>query len=715
MKRHELMIVVVLSLVLGVGVTVALGGSQVFTLWRSTEAIGVGVTAYPAEPLDTTPVLDTPTPTNTPTLTATSTPTATPTPVPPTATPTPTYTPTYTLTPTNTPTPTATTTPVPPTATPTLIPLEVGSEKGEDLEDVLLLYDSNRVSNFDINLCKIAEYYGLLCRKVALNATDLTDELLRDTQGNYFKLVGISADTLLGYPSLLTYDEKAIIKSSIETGGINLLVSKMNDDLDPTVLAELTEGAVLGVTKPQDSSRDWFVSSAAPEITREFTGQVITSTITATQEDFALTLGHPSSVTALIASTDDAGAAYPIFVRSEQGMGTVFIDAGAQWVNLEKYPPLRDAYYYAGDSFSTIVPLMFTIRYALGDEAWHNDHNYANLTIGDPTLTEPFYNLNFAALLREMKTHNFHTTIAFIAEYWDVSEPAVVSLFRANPERYSLVQHGNNQDGYEFYKYSVSEDDEYEGKKLPARPLADQEADIVEGLARMEKHSRLTGIPYEKVMIFPWGISPEPTLVLLKKYNFLATVNAQDVPLGATRPPVWEYGMYQANMDYGNFPTLQRRYIKTYEAFQPELQSFIFDLFVDKPALFYSYAYEGELFETGIDAFNPVAEQVNDLSSEVEWRSLGYIIKHLYLEKTNDDGSVDVKIYGNHLIVTNESSSERAYHISKEETLNVPISLLTVNGHEFPHRVEKGFLTLDVRVPADSSIEILLHYGDQAS
>jgi len=214
-------------------------------------------------------------------------------------------------------------------------------------------------------------------------------------------------------------------------------------------------------------------------------------------------------------------------------------------------------------------------------------------------------------------------------------------------------------------------------------------------------------------MIFPWSISPEPTLVLLKKHNFLATVNSRDVPLGATRPPDWDYGMYQANMNYGNVPTLSRRFFETYDAFQPELQSLIFDLFVDRPALVFSH--EGQLFETGIDGFNPIADQVNSLSGEVEWCSLGHIIKHLYLEKTNDDGSVDVKMYGNHLIVTNESSGERTYHISKAETLNVPISLLTVNGHEFPYRVEEGLLTLDVSVPADSSIEILIHYRDQAS
>lgn len=129
---------------------------------------------------------------------------------------------------------------------------------------------------------------------------------------------------------------------------------------------------------------------------------------------------------------------------------------------------------------------------------------------------------------------------------------------------------------------------------------------------------------------------------------------------------------------------------------------------MDKPALFYSHV--GELFKSGIDTFDLVADQINGLVGGVEWHSLGYIIRHLYLEKTNDDGSIEVKMYGNHLIVTNESSDEHVYHIRKEETLNVPISRLTVNGHEFPYRVEDGLLKLDVRVPAGSSMEIRIHY-----
>lgn len=592
-----------------------------------------------------------------------------------------------------------------PGATPTAVALDAGEEKGEDLEDVLLLYDSTHVTSFDINFCKIAEYYGLLCRRIALDAMDLTDGLLRDARGDYFKLVGISADALLDSSPLITNDELGVVQSAIETEGVSLLVSNVTAGFDPTLLAEMTDGAVLGATKSEGWSAGWFVSDAAPEIAREFTGQYVSHWMR--HGDPALILGRQASATTLITSAGEGGTAYPVFVKCDKEPGSIFVHAAEEDESLKELTLME--MYSAGDYFSKIVPLMFTTRYVFGEEVWHNDHNYANLTIDSAALSEPFGDLSFVELLRQMEAHDFHTTIAFVPANWARSEPGVVRLFRANPERFSLVQRGNNDDGYEFYKYTVSEDDEYEGRKFPARPLADQEADIEEGLRRMEEHRRLTAIPYDRVMIFPRDISPEPTLVLLKKHNYLATVNSRDVPLEASRPADWEYGMYQANMDFGNFPTVSRRHPGAYQPFRPRLLSFIFDLFIDKPALFYSEA--GKLFETGADAFNPVVDDVNMLPGKLEWRSLGYIIKHLCLEKENDDGSVDVKMYSNHLIVTNSSSHERTYHISKAETLNVPISVLTVNGHEFPYRIDDGLLSLDVRVPAGTSMEIVITYG----
>jgi hypothetical protein len=199
--------------------------------------------------------------------------------------------------------------------------------------------------------------------------------------------------------------------------------------------------------------------------------------------------------------------------------------------------------------------------------------------------------------------------------------------------------------------------------------------------------------------------------MLLKKYNYLATVNAQDVPLDASRPLDWDYDMYPAIMNYDDFAVITRRAPGTNAPFQANVQPFIFDLFIGKAALFYSHAYAGELFDQGNEAFDPVAEKINQLPGGVEWRSLGDILKRLHLEKTNPDGSVDVQMYTNDLMLTNEYGAERTYHIFKPETLNVPISRLTVNGYDFPYHVEAGWLTLDARLPAQATIEILIQYG----
>ena len=311
-----------------------------------------------------------------------------------------------------------------------------------------------------------------------------------------------------------------------------------------------------------------------------------------------------------------------------------------------------------------------------------------------------------------MLVHNFHTTFALVPARLDQTAFEVASLFRTYPDKFSLVQLGNNSDGYEFYKYSLNKDDPKDNFDMRARPLSEQEVDITEGLARLEKFSRSFNQVFEKVMIFPRGISPEPTLRLLKKYNYLATVNAEDIPLDAVRPLNWDYGMNPAIMDYGNFPVLVRRNLDADQLNRQDIQPLIFDLFIDKPALYYSNAFENGLFATGINAFNPIADKINNLPGDVEWRSLGYILTHLYLEKIDDDGSSSVRMFTNQLSLTNEAGIDMSYHISKSETLNIPIASVTVNGRIFPYSIRDGLLTLDVKIPAIESINVFIQYEE---
>lgn len=592
------------------------------------------------------------------------------------------------------------------TPVPTLTPVKVGDPTGPDLEDILLLYSSDHPSNFDTNFCKIAEFYGLLCKRIDLEGTELTDSILHDALGAYFRLIGIRAYTLQEIPGLLTEDEIAVLEAAIESGSSNLLVSNINDQTLGLTMAELTGNALQEVTLPKDSQRDWIVSMAAPEITQQFTGQIITSTTSAPQRDFALIYASNTLAIPLISSMDDAGGDYQIFTWLPRGAGSVFLDAGEQGPSLDGIQ-LKDLY-FSPAHFSHILPLMFTVRYTAGNEAWHNDHCYANLALDDPTLIEPFLQLSYSGLLMEMQFHNFHTTIAFIPANWEKWNPEVASLFMNFPERYSLVQHGNNHDGYEFYKYSTLQDD-----VIPAVPLSEQEWNIREGMARMEMLQKFPGIPYDQIMVFPQGIAPEQTLVLLKKYNYLATVNAQDIPLDSHRSEKWDDGMYPANLNYGNFPLLTRSRPGSYSPFRPNIQPFIFDLFINKPALMYSLVNGKELFTENIKEFDTVADQLNQLCGSISWLSLGNIVRHLYLEKANDDGSIDVMMFARELILSNETNQTRTYHVLREETLNVPIRQFTVNGNEFPYHVVDGLLTVDVEIHSNSSVEISIQYDDE--
>ena len=596
----------------------------------------------------------------------------------------------------------------------TLAPVGVGAPRAPEPESVLLLYDSANPKAFDFNFCRIAEYYGVGCKRISADGRPLADAELRMADGSYYKLVGLSPALLAGEESRLYAEALDILQTAV-VSGMNLLVPVQEPGAVATPLAQLTDGAILDVTAPDNLVRNWSVADAEPAITRSFTGQRITCTdpVAPPAEDLSFSVKPAAVSTPLLSVIDDNGVLHDVVLQIRLGSGSIFVDGGKKY-NSFPSQPLNIAL----DTcvLSEFIPTMWITRWALGDSAWHSDRQFANLTIDDPALTEPFNKLNFAALLRESKLHNFHTTIAFIPANLHKSEPSVVQLLLDNPDRYSLVQHGNNHDGYEFFKYEVSANDIYtstyekEGKLYPARPLADQEADILEGLSRMEEHQRITGVPFDKVMVFPYGISPEQTLAVLKQNNYLATVNATDVPLDAKRSSRWDFRMLPANLDYGNFPTLLRREAGAYEPFRYDLQRFVYDLFFGKPALFFSHT--GHLFASGIDTFNPVADDINRFPGQVEWHSLGYIMKRLYLKRTNIDGSVDVKMFTNDLIVTPQQPGHNVYHITKEETLNVPISALTVNGQDFPYRIEKGALNLDVIGPEDGSpFEVKIHYG----
>src|SRR6185437_8919915 len=103
------------------------------------------------------------------------------------------------------------------------------------------------------------------------------------------------------------------------------------------------------------------------------------------------------------------------------------------------------------------------------------------------------------------------------------SRPEVAALFRRTPERWSIALHGNNHTHREFGSYTVN-------------PLQDQISGIRQAVARMERFRSITGISYDRFMIFPHAVAPIATFAELRRYNFLGTANSMNVPMGVRFP-----------------------------------------------------------------------------------------------------------------------------------------------------------------------------------
>jgi hypothetical protein len=187
------------------------------------------------------------------------------------------------------------------------VPVQVASPRVENDFQALLLYHSSRLRPSDINFRRLAEYYGVRLKQVDLSQTPLTDAILRNQKGQYYLAIAVNANTLESRsPVLLSSEQIRLLRRAVESGA-NLLVSELTNSpsqYNHSVLRELT-GLNVTIEQPKDSHRDWMVSCEAPEITREFTGQLISVT-DKPQSDFSLKVGVGSSI-ALFSSFDDAG------------------------------------------------------------------------------------------------------------------------------------------------------------------------------------------------------------------------------------------------------------------------------------------------------------------------------------------------------------------------------------------------------------------------
>jgi hypothetical protein len=208
---------------------------------------------------------------------------------------------------------------------------------------------------------------------------------------------------------------------------------------------------------------------------------------------------------------------------------------------------------------------------------------HASIIIDDPLLRENYGFLNYRKLLDLMDKHNFFTTIAFIPFNYKRTDKRIAALFRERADRFSLCVHGCDHVKGEFGRA----DFRYLNNTVKL------------ATARMIEHENITGIPFDKIMVFPQGIFSNAALEALKNNGYLAALNTVAMPVNGHIS--------------STFPFFLR--------YKPED---VKDCFSDPKFIVLHHDY----FKNGYKRLTDFVDKLNMWSRNVKWDSAGNIIRN---------------------------------------------------------------------------------------
>jgi hypothetical protein len=544
--------------------------------------------------------------------------------------------------------------------------------------DIVLIRSVGGSSSEQSKLEVATDFYGVNLRVITASA-DNTTLILGAIQESGTAAVAIEASALadVGQEALLG----ALHRKG--TSSVPLLIFGVTPETNRILLSRWSGGAAIGVGSLTRESRLQYVVGDVKGLTQQLTDLEIPFP---SGNTFYFRLGGGDRAQTILAVRDDHQTV-PQFIEQGLRKQEVFLLCETSFDDERVVEGNTDS---VEDAFGKVAAEMIFVRHVSGERGWHAPHHYANLTIDDPWLREPYGNLSYVGLLKEMEKHKFHTTIAFIPWNYDRSEAGTVSLFRSHPDKFSICIHGDDHAHKEFTGFKDV-------------PLDIQGAALRQSLARMERFQALTEIPYDKVMVFPHSIAPEKTIETLKALNYLATINSQNVPMDAVAPKSILFTMRPTTLSFGGFPSILR-----YPVVEPtHAYRLAIDDFLDNPLFFYAHE---DYFGTGIDAFDGIADEVNRLEPDTNWRGAGDIVKHLYMVRLRDDSNFDVIAMAGTIDLENTTTRDAVFFVRKPETGSPPINSVSLDGKSFPFQLLAGYLELRVPIPAGETRSIEIQY-----
>lgn len=220
---------------------------------------------------------------------------------------------------------------------------------------------------------------------------------------------------------------------------------------------------------------------------------------------------------------------------------------------------------------------------------------HACIIIDDPLLRENYGFLNYRVLLNMMDKHNFFTTIAFIPVNYSRTDKKIAALFQERADRFSICVHGCDHTGGEFANTDFNHLD----------------SKVRLATARMVEHEKQTGIPFDRVMVFPQGQFSNIAMDVLRKHKYLAALNTDPIPVDQALS--------------SDFPFFLR--------YKPEdvIDSVCGPIFI---VLHHDY------FKSGYGQLTDFVDALNAKGKNIKWSSVGGVIRsYLQTDESEDPSS----------------------------------------------------------------------------
>lgn len=452
-------------------------------------------------------------------------------------------------------------------------------------------------------------------------------------------------------------DRLQTLKACIMSDVSSLLVYGTNDDSRViAALRYLTSGTVSDIRRSEAAGQGYSV--AREDICRELSGLMIRPA-QGTRDYVFETEGAAGKVTELISI---GGRAFLAVLQV--GETTVFLAGSGSITDVQQQ--------LSSDPdttriFSMLFPAALYLRHVFGEACWHQKKAQACLIVDDPLLSKKYGYLNYRHLIEVMDSCNFTTSIGFIPWNFKRTSRDIAALFSERSDRLSLCVHGCDHTKREF----GSLDDE--GLNHMIRTAT----------SRMKQHRAITGLAFDKIMVFPQGIFSTHAMRMLKCNGYLAAVNSEAFPADFNGSVRIGSFLEPAVMTFSGFPLFLRRY-------PHQLAEMALDLFWGRPVLLLAHH---DFFKDRCAHVADAVRKLNALNADIEWDNLGNIIRTSYLSRKEPEGAVRIKAYSCETLVANDTDRSVDYLLEKEEFPPLALTPEFTNGTEKTYAVSDGRLS----------------------